>query len=123
MRKLKARVGLLAIVALGLGLVSCGSDTASVTEETTAATAAPEVSTEPIKIGVVADLTGPFTLYGTSLARSAELAVDEINAAGGIMGRPVELIVEDIATDVAITTDKARKLVESDMVDVVMERL
>lgn len=124
MRKLKARVGLLAIVALGFGLVSCGSDTAAVTEETTAettaATAAPEVNTEPIKIGVVADLTGPFTLYGTSLARSAELAVDEINAAGGIMGRQVELIVEDIATDVAITTDKARKLVESDMVDVVI---
>ncbi|TRZ79930.1 MAG: hypothetical protein D4R92_04070, partial [Actinobacteria bacterium] len=121
MRKLKARVGLLAIVALGFGLVSCGSDggttdTVAVTEETMA----PVVNTEPIKIGVVADLTGPFTLYGTSLARSAELAVDEINAAGGIMGRQVELIVEDIATDVAITTDKARKLVESDMVDVVI---
>ena len=122
MRKLKARVGLLAIVALGFGLVSCSSDggttdNAAVTEETAAA---PAMSTEPIKIGVVADLTGPFTLYGTSLARSAELAVDEINAAGGIMGRQVELIVEDIATDVAITTDKARKLVESDMVDVVI---
>ena len=73
MRKLKARVGLLAIVALGFGLVSCSSDggttdNAAVTEETAAA---PAMSTEPIKIGVVADLTGPFTLYGTSLARSA----------------------------------------------------
>ena len=62
----------------------------------------------PIRIGVIADLTGPFTVYGTSLARSAELAVEEINSAGGIGGRPVEMIIEDIQTDVAVTVDRAR---------------
>jgi ABC-type branched-subunit amino acid transport system substrate-binding protein len=74
----------------------------------------------PIKIGIIADLTGPFTTYGTSLARSAQLAIDEVNAAGGIDGRQVEVIVEDIQTDVAATVDKARKLVQSDNVDLVM---
>ena len=125
MRKIRARVGLLAIAALGIAACSSGSsstDTTAVTQETTAPaeTTAPVVNTEPIKIGIVADLTGPFTTYGTSLARSAELAVDEINAAGGILGRQVVLIVEDIQTDVAVTTDKARKLVESDKVDLVI---
>lgn len=75
---------------------------------------------DPVRIGVIADLTGPFTVYGTSLARSAELAVAEINAAGGIDGRPIELIVEDIQTDVAVTVDRARKLVERDGVDLVV---
>ena len=77
-------------------------------------------SDEPIKIGIIADLTGPFTTYGTSLSRSAELAVKEVNEAGGIDGRPVEVVVEDIQTDVTATVDKARKLVESDNVDLVM---
>jgi ABC-type branched-subunit amino acid transport system substrate-binding protein len=77
-------------------------------------------SEEPIKIGIIADLTGPFTTYGTSLQRSAELAVSEINAAGGIDGRQIQVIVEDIQTDVTATVDKARKLVESDNVDLVM---
>jgi ABC-type branched-subunit amino acid transport system substrate-binding protein len=77
-------------------------------------------SAGPIKIGILADLTGPFTTYGTSLARSAQLAVKEINAKGGIADRQITVIVEDIQTDVSATVDKARKLVQSDKVDLVM---
>ena len=74
----------------------------------------------PIKIGIIADLTGPFTTYGNSLSRSAQLVINEVNEAGGIDGRQVEVIIEDIQTDVAATVDKARKLVQSDDVDLVM---
>jgi len=122
MRGKTTRVKLAAFAAMSLVLISCGGNGGE-TATTTApydTTAPAEPSGDPIKIGILADLTGPFTTYGTSLARSAELAVDEINAAGGIMGRQVELIVEDIATDVAVTTDKARKLVESDKVNIVI---
>lgn len=77
-------------------------------------------SGEPIKIGILADLTGPFTTYGTSLANSAQLAIKEINANGGIAGRQITVIVEDTQTDVSATVDKARKLVQSDKVDLVM---
>lgn len=76
--------------------------------------------TDPISIGIIADLTGPFTTYGTSLDRSARLAINEINADGGIDGRQIEVTTEDIQTDVAATVDKARQLVESDEVDLVM---
>lgn len=93
---------------------------ATTSAETTAATTVVTSAEGPIKIGIIADLTGPFTTYGNSLARSAQLAVDMINAADGILGRQVELIVEDIQTDVAATVDKARKLVQSDNVDLVM---
>lgn len=97
----------LLIVGIALALVAgaCGGDNAS---------------DEPITIGIVADLTGGFATYGTSLSRSAQLAVQEINAAGGIDGRQVEVIVEDIQTDVTATVDKARKLVDSDDVDLVL---
>lgn len=108
------------------GVVTTGVETtgAATTAATAAATtAATTVVTQaegPIKIGIIADLTGPFTTYGNSLARSAQLAISMINAADGILGRQVEVIVEDIQTDVAATVDKARKLVQSDNVDLVM---
>jgi ABC-type branched-subunit amino acid transport system substrate-binding protein len=100
-------------VAMAFTLVStlaaCGDDTGSGDDES-----------GPIKIGIIADLTGPFTTYGTSLANSARLAINEINADGGIDGRTIEVIVEDIQTDVNATVDKSRKLVQSDDVDLVM---
>lgn len=77
-------------------------------------------SKDPIKVGVIANLTGPFALLGANIQRNVELAADEINAAGGVDGRRVQVIVEDIQMDVAVTVDKARKLVERDDVDVVI---
>ncbi len=106
--KLKFLLGL--FVLFGLIVAACGDDDDGSLGD----------SDEPIKIGIIADLTGPFTTYGTSLSNSATLAVDEINASGGIGGRQIELIVEDIQTDVSVTVDKSRKLVESDNVDVVI---
>ncbi|HSL26368.1 MAG TPA: substrate-binding protein [Acidimicrobiia bacterium] len=105
------------------GAVTTGAETTATTAApttTSAETTSPPVVEEPIKIGIIADLTGPFTTYGNSLARSAQLAISTINAADGILGRQVEVIVEDIQTDVAATVDKARKLVQSDNVDLVM---
>ncbi|MGH8925905.1 MAG: ABC transporter substrate-binding protein, partial [Acidimicrobiia bacterium] len=105
--------------AVTTGVETTGAPTTGAAT-TGAATTAGEAEDTPIKIGIVADLTGPFTTYGNSLARSARLAINEVNAAGGINGRQVEVIVEDIQTDVAATVDKARKLVQSDNVDLVM---
>ena len=94
------------ILVLPLLLVSCGRQVAD--------------ESGPIRIGVIADLTGPFAVYGTSLVRSAELAVEEINAGGGVLGRQLALVVEDTQTDVAVTVDRARALVERDRVDLVL---
>ena len=98
-------------IALALLLAACTTGTPS---------SSTSGSGEPIKIGILADLTGPFTTYGTSLARSAQLAIKEINAKGGIAGRQITVIVEDTQTDVSATVDKARKLIQSDKVDLVM---
>jgi branched-chain amino acid transport system substrate-binding protein len=53
---------------------------------------------EPIKIGMVVPLTGPIADAGRYGMQGAKLAVEEINAAGGVLGRPLELIVEDDQT-------------------------
>lgn len=50
---------------------------------------------EPIKVGFLAPLSGPLAVVGEDEIKGAELAIKEINAAGGILGRPVELVVID----------------------------
>ena len=56
---------------------------------------APGFAAEPIRIGLVDEVTGPQAEAGVLTMHGAKLAVDEVNAAGGILGRAVELRVED----------------------------
>jgi branched-chain amino acid transport system substrate-binding protein len=53
---------------------------------------------EPIRIGVVSTLTGPYAEWGTFQVNGLQLALEDIRKAGGIMGRPVELQIEDNAS-------------------------
>ena len=50
---------------------------------------------EPVKIGFVADLTGKQAELGVQERNGVQLAVDKVNAAGGVAGRPVELVIRD----------------------------
>jgi urea transport system substrate-binding protein len=72
-----------------------------------------------IKIGVVAELTGPLSFMGAANANVAKMVVDEINAGGGLLGEQIELIVEDGETTDSVAEACAAKLVEQDQVDVV----
>jgi urea transport system substrate-binding protein len=76
--------------------------------------------TTPIKVGLIADLTGPLSIMGLANANVARMVIGDINAKGGLLGRHVELHVEDGATDDAVAASAARKLVEEDRVDVVL---
>jgi ABC-type branched-subunit amino acid transport system substrate-binding protein len=77
------------------------------------------MSHAPIKIGLVTDQTGPLSFLGIANGNIARLAVDDINAAGGLLGRRIELIVEDSATDDSVAAAKAAKLVQQDRVDAI----
>jgi branched-chain amino acid transport system substrate-binding protein len=70
----------------------------------------------PIRIGMVDPLTGVYAAYAQNEVMGAKLAVDQINASGGVLGRPLELLVEDSANDVGAGVQKARKLIERDQV-------
>jgi branched-chain amino acid transport system substrate-binding protein len=70
----------------------------------------------PIKIGMVDPLTGVYAAVAQNEVVGAKLAVEKVNAAGGVLGRPIELLVEDSANDVGTGVQKARKLIERDEV-------
>src|ERR1700748_3820800 len=68
----------------------------------------------PIKIGMVDPLTGVYAAIAQNEVIGAKLAAEQINAKGGILGRPIELLVEDSANDVGTGVQKTRKLIERD---------
>ena len=73
----------------------------------------------PIKLGVITDQTGALSFMGIANANVARMVVDDINAAGGLLGRQIDLYLEDSATTDSVAEEKATKLVEHDRVDVI----
>ncbi len=73
---------------------------------------------DAIKVGVITDQTGALSFMGIANANVAKMVIDDINAAGGLLGRRVELHLEDSATEDSEAEAKATKLVEQDQVDV-----
>ena len=74
----------------------------------------------PIKLGVVAPLSGPGTSYGLGIKQGAEMAVDEINKAGGVAGRQIQLVVVDDASNPGQSVTAMQRLVSQEAVDLVI---
>jgi branched-chain amino acid transport system substrate-binding protein len=73
---------------------------------------------EPVKIGLDNPLTGTYAALGKNEQIGAQLALDQINAKGGILGRKVELLIEDsTSADAAVAVQKANKLIDRDKVN------
>ena len=113
------------IILLGLPVVlavACGSEatpSSGATDEPAPAGAA-AASEEPFVIGALSSLTGVGESYGVPLSQSKLLAVDEINAAGGINGRMLELIVEDSKCTANDAITAYRKLTDVDGVKIIL---
>jgi ABC-type branched-subunit amino acid transport system substrate-binding protein len=75
---------------------------------------------EPITVGLLAPVTGIFADFGDLMTKAMNLAVDRVNAEGGILGRPLTVIAEDDQGDPAVATERARKLLVQDNVDILM---
>jgi ABC-type branched-subunit amino acid transport system substrate-binding protein len=73
-----------------------------------------------IKVGMIADQTGPLSVMGVANANVARMVVDDINAQGGLLGKRIELFLEDGATIDSVAEAKATKLVQHDKVDVIL---
>ncbi len=78
---------------------------------------------DPIKIGALVGLTGGLAPYGPSIADGAQMAVDTINAAGGVLGRQLELVIRDSGTSADVGRDAASKLIEIDGVQAIVGAL
>jgi len=78
------------------------------------------VAQEPIKIGVTQPLTGAFAASGNYVAQGAKMAEDHINAAGGVLGRKIQLVIEDNKSNPTEAVATAEKLIGRDKVPVMM---
>src|SRR5690242_1640265 len=74
----------------------------------------------PIKLGVIAPLSGGGTSYGLGIKQAAEMAVDEINQAGGIKGRKIDMVVVDDASDPAQSVTAMNRLLDQEKSDVIV---
>lgn len=95
-----------ATVITGLSMISCGGSGSST-----------------IKIGGVAPLSGGVAVYGVECKNGIDLAIEEINAAGGINGKTLEFICEDDEGDPAKSVNAYKKLVTNDGVEYVIGSL
>ena len=87
----------------------------------TAAAAVPaRAQTSPIKLGTLTPLTGAGGSYGPSMRKSMSWVVEQVNGAGGVLGRRVELVSEDDQTNPDAGVRAARKLIDVDKVAAVM---
>ena len=69
-----------------------------------------------IKVGAALPFSGGLELFGEQAKFGIDLAVSEINAAGGVLGKPLEMVYEDMKTDPKTAAEKARKLIQRDEV-------
>ncbi|MCY4640578.1 MAG: ABC transporter substrate-binding protein [Chloroflexi bacterium] len=74
----------------------------------------------PFRIGVMESVTGPGETYGTVAVQAKQMAVDEINASGGINGRPLELVVEDEKCNAQDAITAYHKLTDVDGVRIIL---
>jgi urea transport system substrate-binding protein len=102
------------LLILTLALSACSSAEEAVEEETTP----PEEAAvaETIKVGILHSLSGTMAISEVSVKDAELLAIEEINAKGGVLGKQIEPIIEDGASDWPTFAEKARKLISSDQV-------
>src|SRR5215207_3842476 len=103
------------LLPLHLVAAACGDDDGG--EATSEASGA--ASGDNVKVGVLHSLTGTMSISEKAVVDAELLAIDEINAAGGVVGRQVEAVVEDGASDWPTFAEKAEKLLTTDDVAVV----
>ena len=80
-------------------------------------------SGKPIRIGFIGEQSGPFSFFGTETTRAAKLAAEQLNAAGGLLGRPVEIVDRDSKTLVNDAVRQARDLLFTENVDFLMHSI
>jgi len=115
-----------AALGTSIFLKACGGETAP-TDTAGDSTSTPAPATDgaaagggdTIKVGLLHSLSGTMAISETTVVDAEELAIAEINAAGGLLGKQIEIVKEDGASDWPTFAEKATKLIDQDQVSVV----
>lgn len=103
-------------VAGSVLLKACAGGTPTSTTSPSPEAKTGAASGSPIKVGILHSLSGTMAISEKSVVDAEQLAIEEINNAGGVLGRPIEAIVEDGASDWPTFNEKAKKLIDQDQV-------
>ncbi len=119
----RASLWITLLTLLSLLITACAAPAAAPAAEATAAPAAEAAAApaagETIKVGILHSLSGTMSISEVSVKDATMLAINEINAAGGVLGKQIEPIIEDGASDWPTFAEKAKKLLQQDAVSVV----
>lgn len=111
-------ISMLMAAMMGMGLVGC-SKPAETSEQTKTETKAAPADGETIKVGILHSLSGTMAISETSLKDTALMTINEINANGGVLGKKLEPVVVDPASDWPLFAERARQLITQDKVAVI----
>ena len=114
LRKIAALAASAAMLAMSLTACGSTSSDSSSSDGTTAAAAAS--GDETVKVGLLHSLTGSMAISEKAVRDAEVLAIDEINAAGGVLGKQIVYVEEDGASEPSTFATKAEKLVDSEKV-------
>jgi branched-chain amino acid transport system substrate-binding protein len=114
-KKTKKALSVLLIGLLALSLAACGTGSSAAAPAGTTAAA----NKEPIKIGETVALTGGNSLWGQSEKMALDMEIERINAAGGVMGRPLELVAYDNKADQTEGVNVAKRLIGDKVVAII----
>ena len=112
-KSLKYVLSVALILLLALPIVGCGNGGAEAPAGDTPGTEAPAEG-EVVRIGWIGALTGDMAVWGISESSSIQMFIDELNEAGGLLGRQVELVAYDTRGDSAEAVNAVRRLVSQD---------
>lgn len=118
-RLFKKVVAVAAVMAMCMSMVAC-SEEAATSESSGGGSSSSSSSGDTIKLGFVYPLTGNAPNIGAACKNGSQLAIDEINAAGGINGKQIEAVFEDDENKPATAPNAVTKLLEQDKVDMVL---
>ncbi|MBH0122237.1 urea ABC transporter substrate-binding protein [Rhodococcus sp. CX] len=104
-----------ALAAAGLLLTACGSKAGDTATGATGESCV-DTSGDTIKVGSLNSLSGTMAISEVTVRDSIALAVEEINASGGVLGKQIQIVAEDGASEPTVFAEKAEKLISSDCV-------
>ncbi|MFE3290780.1 urea ABC transporter substrate-binding protein [Rhodococcus sp. NPDC059234] len=105
-----------ALAAVGLVLTGCGSKASDTAAEGGSAASCMDTSGSTVKVGSLNSLSGTMAISEVTVRDSIALAVQEINNSGGVLGKQIQVVGEDGASEPTVFAEKAEKLISSDCV-------
>ena len=108
---LKRIGGIFLMAAMTLSIGGCALDEEGGTSSNGNTSSTAEGSGDTIKVGILHSLSGTMAISETSVRDAELLAIKEINENGGVLGKQIEAVIEDGASDTAVFSEKDRKSV------------